>query len=206
MKKSLMRLPFAGDKKSTLRLSRLSLRPRIIGAIGIVGMVLCTQFLTHSIRAKTLGTASGDQAQRKIGPSGLPLPRFVSFRSGKVNMRAGPGSRYPIQWIYQRRRLPVEIIDEFDTWRQIRDWQGTIGWVHQSMLKGQRSMMVTGAVRTIYDDPETTSRPVVQAEAGVIGELESCNIDDWCQVEINDISGWLQRNSLYGSYQGEVFD
>ena len=57
------------------------------------------------------------------------------------------------------------------------------------MLKGQRSMMVTGAVRTIYDDPETTSRPVVQAEAGVIGELESCNIDDWCQVEINDISG-----------------
>ena len=52
-------------------------------------MVLCTQFLTHSIQAQTLGTTSGDQVQRKIGPSGLPLPRFVSFRSGKVNMRAG---------------------------------------------------------------------------------------------------------------------
>ncbi|KLN61066.1 hypothetical protein WH96_11140 [Kiloniella spongiae] len=169
-------------------------------------MVCCFLLIAPNVKAQTVGTSTDDQLQRKIGPSGLPLPRFVSFRSSKVNMRAGPGSRYPIQWIYQRRRLPVEIIDEFDTWRQIRDWQGTIGWVHQSMLKGQRSMMITGTVRTIYDDPEANSRPVVQAEAGVIGELDSCNMDDWCQVEINDISGWLQRSSLYGSYQGEVFD
>ncbi|MEH6629573.1 MAG: SH3 domain-containing protein [Halopseudomonas aestusnigri] len=152
-------------------------------------------------------TSSTTTASKKIvGPSGLPLPRFVSFRSGEVNMRAGPGTRYPISWIYHRRRLPVEIIDEFDTWRQIRDWQGTLGWVHQSMLKGQRSMMVTGTVRTIFDDPENTSRPVVQAEAGVIGELDSCNLDGWCQVEIKDITGWLQRSSLYGTYKDEVFD
>lgn len=189
-----------------LRVMRISLRTTTITTAGIIGMLFCTLFLPLDLHAQAIGTPSGDPAQRKIGPSGLPLPRFVSFRSSKVNMRAGPGSRYPIQWIYQRRRLPVEIIDEFDTWRQIRDWQGTIGWVHQSMLKGQRSMMIMGTVRTIYDDPETTSRPVVQAEAGVIGELESCNINDWCQVEINDITGWLQRKSLYGSYQGEVFD
>ncbi|WP_421779378.1 SH3 domain-containing protein [Kiloniella litopenaei] len=190
----------------TLWLVLSFLKTRVHSTLSLVVIASCFLLITPHVKAQTVGTATGDQVQRKIGPSGLPLPRFVSFRSGKVNMRAGPGSRYPIQWIYQRRRLPVEIIDEFDTWRQIRDWQGTTGWVHQSMLKGQRSMMITGTVRTIYDDPETTSRPVVQAEAGVIGELESCNIEDWCQVEINDISGWLQRSSLYGSYKGEVFD
>ncbi|WP_120495635.1 SH3 domain-containing protein [Kiloniella sp. EL199] len=190
----------------TLWLIQSLFKKSIVNTLGLLGIICCFLLIAPNVKAQGVGTPTGDQVQRKIGPSGLPLPRFVSFRSGKVNMRAGPGSRYPIQWIYQRRRLPVEIIDEFDTWRQIRDWQGTTGWVHQSMLKGQRSMMITGTVRTVYDDPEINSRPVVQAEAGVIGELESCNIDDWCQVEINDISGWIQRTSLYGSYQGEVFD
>ncbi|MCZ4281328.1 SH3 domain-containing protein [Kiloniella laminariae] len=150
--------------------------------------------------------SSKEEAPRTVGPSGLPLPRFVSFRSGQVNVRAGPGIRYPISWIYHRKGLPVEIIDEFDTWRQIKDWQGTQGWVHQSMLKGQRSVMITGTLRTLYDDPDSNSRPIAQAEAGVIGELESCNSDDWCQVEIRDISGWIERSSFYGAYSEEVFD
>ncbi|MFD2204745.1 SH3 domain-containing protein [Kiloniella antarctica] len=187
----------------------MTFRLQIASPRRIIGLFLLGIFLSTSSLALSdspIVNASAVSGDKKVGPSGLPLPRFVSFRSGEVNMRAGPGTRYPISWIYHRRRLPVEIIDEFDTWRQIRDWQGTEGWVHQSMLKGQRSMMVTGAVRTIYDDPEVTSRPVVQAEAGVIGELDSCNSNDWCQVEIKDITGWLQRSALYGSYKGEIFD
>ncbi len=182
--------------------------------IAVLRRTLVSMFFTAALLSvsttvfseSALTNTAGEIGKRTVGASGLPLPRFVSFRSGEVNMRAGPGTRYPISWIYHRRRLPVEIIDEFDTWRQIQDWQGTVGWVHQSMLKGQRSMMVTGTVRTIFDDPESTSRPVVQAEAGVIGELESCNSEGWCQVEIKDITGWLERSSLYGSYKGEIFD
>ena len=54
--------------------------------------------------------------------SGLPLPRFVSLRSAEVNMRAGPSVRYPVEWVYRRAGLPVEVIAEFDTWRKVRDW------------------------------------------------------------------------------------
>src|SRR5579862_3380664 len=86
--------------------------------------------------------------------SGLPLPRFASLRSDEVNLRSGPGVRYPVDWIYTRRDLPVEVIAEFDTWRKIRDWQGTEGWVHQSFLSARRMVVVTGERRRLRADPD----------------------------------------------------
>ncbi|HEC14175.1 MAG TPA: hypothetical protein ENI72_00310, partial [Rhodospirillales bacterium] len=79
--------------------------------------------------------------------SGLPLPRFVSLRVNEVNMRTGPGVQYPIEWVYSRQYLPMEVIAEYSTWRKVRDWQGGQGWVHQSMLGGRRSFIVTGTTR-----------------------------------------------------------
>ena len=73
-------------------------------------------------------------------PTGLPVPRFVSLRSAEVNVRTGPGTRYPVEWVFVKRDIPVEITAEFDTWRRIRDWEGTEGWVHQSMLSGKRAI------------------------------------------------------------------
>ncbi len=96
------------------------------------------------------GDGSRDDARGPAG--GLPIPRFVSLRTNPINLRAGPGVRYPVDWVYVRRYLPVEVIDEFDTWRQIRDPAGAEGWVHQSMLSGKRTAVVTGSVRTLKRD------------------------------------------------------
>ena len=43
--------------------------------------------------------------------SGLPLPRFVSLKSDRVNLRKGPSTDYPTQWVYRRAGLPLEIIE-----------------------------------------------------------------------------------------------
>ena len=99
--------------------------------------------------------AEAARQTERPGRTGLPLPRFVSLRADQVNLRTGPGVRYPIDWVYRRRDLPVEIIDEHETWRRIRDWEGTIGWVHQSMLQGVRNAMVTGEPRTLRKLPVT---------------------------------------------------
>ncbi len=69
----------------------------------------------------------GDLCVLAAETSGLPLPRFDSLRSGEVNLRTGPGVRYPVDWIYTRREMPVEVIAEFEAWRKNRDWQGTEG-------------------------------------------------------------------------------
>lgn len=139
--------------------------------------------------------------------TGLPLPRYVSLRAGEVNMRTGPGVQYPVEWVYRRQFLPVEIIAEYGTWRKVRDWQGTQGWVHQSMLSGRRTFVVTDRVRTIRRSPDTNSAGVARLEPGVIGRVLGCPTDStWCRVEVDGRDGWLRRVELWGVYRHEILE
>jgi SH3-like domain-containing protein len=137
------------------------------------------------------------------GVSGLPLPRFVSLRAPKVNLRTGPGVRYPIEWVYHRAGLPLEVIDEFETWRQVRDWEGSVGWVHQSMLSGERKVMVSGKERLLRRDPSPAAVGVALLQPQVIGDLRRCQ-DAWCEIGVGDKAGWLRRIDLYGLYPDEI--
>ena len=139
----------------------------------------------------------------RTGPiSGLPLPRYVALRAPEVNLRTGPGLRYPIEWVYTRSGLPVEVIDEFETWRRIRDWEGSIGWVHQNMLTGDRSVLVVGKQRLLRRAPGDGSAGLALLEAGVIGRLDRC-ADGWCQLEVKGLEGWLRDDEIYGVSPGE---
>lgn len=145
------------------------------------------------------------QAQNLRQGSGLPLPRYVSLRAAEINLRTGPGVQYPIEWVYRRQHLPVEIIAEFRTWRKIRDWQGAQGWVHQGMLTGQRYVIVTGALRTLRSDADTKSKPVAKLEKGVIARLKNCPpAGSWCEVEAGKYKGWLRKVEFWGAYPKEV--
>ena len=153
-----------------------------------------------------LASAIGAEAQQD-GASGLPLPRFVSLRAGEVNLRTGPGVQYPIEWIYQKQSLPVEIIAEHTTWRKIRDWEGAQGWVHQSMLGAKRSMIVIGGTRNVYKKPDVAGAVVARVEPGVIGKLATCpDGTEWCRVEVEGIEGWIKRADFWGVYRGEVLE
>jgi SH3-like domain-containing protein len=137
--------------------------------------------------------------------SGLPIPRFVSLRSAQVNLRSGPGERYPIEWVYQRRDLPVQIEREFDIWRLIRDEDGVRGWVQEVMVMGRRSFVVTGADRTLRQDADAKSRAVAILKVGVIGRIRACAAGaDWCQVQVEDYRGWLRREEFWGTLPGEA--
>jgi SH3-like domain-containing protein len=145
------------------------------------------------------------QAQNLLQGSGLPLPRFVSMRTAEINLRTGPGVQYPIEWVYRRQHLPVEIIAEFRTWRKIRDWQGAQGWVHQGMLTGQRYIIVTGALRTLRAEPDSKSKPIAKLEKGVIARLKSCPASGaWCQLEVGKYQGWIRTVEFWGVYSNEV--
>ena len=85
----------------------------------------------------------------------LPVPRFVTLKGDEVNVRAGPGRRYPINWVFLRRSMPVEVVAEFDTWRKIRDFEGIEGWVHQSLLSGRRGALILGdGLRDLRRSPD----------------------------------------------------
>jgi len=137
--------------------------------------------------------------------TGLPVPRFVTLRSGEVNVRTGPGVRYPVEWVFVRKEMPVEITAEFDTWRRIRDWEGSEGWVHQSMLSGKRAVVVMGEQRTVHKEPAREAPVVARAQPGVIGWLSKCR-GEWCQVDIKGYKGWITRGDVWGVYPTERFD
>jgi len=155
------------------------------------------------IAIAAIGAAAAADAAKK--GSGLPLPRFVSLRAGEVNLRTGPGVQYPVDWVYQRQNLPVEIIAEYGTWRKVRDWQGTQGWVHQSMVAPKRTFIVTGDIRTIHRKSDPNSPAVARIEPGVIGRLIACpDVSGWCRVEVGGLAGWLRRVEIWGINRDEV--
>jgi len=132
-----------------------------------------------------------------------PLPRFATLRVDEVNLRTGPGERYPIDWVLIRKGLPVEIVEEFDVWRKIRDFQGSEGWVHQRMLTGARNVLIEGGVRILHAEADAASPPVARAEAGVVARLLECR-GPGCRVEAQGVKGWLKRDEVWGVYPDEA--
>jgi SH3-like domain-containing protein len=134
-----------------------------------------------------------------------PIPRFVAVKTGKVNVRTGPGSRYPVKWVLRRRYLPLLVIAEFETWRRVRDWEGATGWVHQATLTGRRWMMVTKRRRVLRRRPAADAPAVAYLEPKVIGRLLACR-RRWCRVQVKGHRGWLPRKEFWGARAGEVFE
>jgi SH3-like domain-containing protein len=160
--------------------------------------------------------------QNAVGPvSNLPLPRYVSLKRDKVNMRRGPGPDHPIIEVYQRRNLPVEVLNEFDHWRKVRDPAGEEGWMTDVMLAGEpRYAMVmakngkppgkppAGAASKdagwpVRRAPDVKARTIAIAMPGVIAELRHCP-QSWCEIKAGNRTGWIERAALWGVYPGEV--
>jgi SH3-like domain-containing protein len=137
--------------------------------------------------------------------TGLPLPRFASLSSNKVNIRRGPGKIYPVDWVFIRKGMPVEITAEWELWRKIRDSDGTSGWVHKSMLAGQRTAMIRGEIRTLYRKPDPASGAIARAEPGVMGKIMSCHAE-WCRLDLGQARGWLPKSEIWGAYPDEEVD
>lgn len=147
-----------------------------------------------------------DNDKKRNIPSVLNIPRFVSVGSDKAFVRTGPAMRYPIKWVFNKKGVPVEIIQEFDSWRRIRDVDGEEGWVHRSLLSGRRYVIVkSNSPASLFIKPDPLGRIAAVLEPYVIAKAKYCN-DAWCQVSVSDYEGWLQKNLIWGIYADEVLD
>jgi SH3-like domain-containing protein len=131
------------------------------------------------------------------------LPRFASLRSEEVNLRVGPGENYPIEWVFKRKDMPVEILEEFQNWRRVQDWQGDKGWVLDRMITGKRDVIVAGTVRALFRQPDPGAPIVARAEPGVIARLIEFQ-GPWCHIEAGGFKGWVQRSEVWGVYPDET--
>ena len=155
----------------------------------------------------TFAAQAADQVA--VGPaSGLPVPRFVSLKADKVNVRSGPAKDHEVAWIYSRSALPVEVIAESDNWRRIRDWEGAEGWVWHSLLSGRRTALVApqskgkDVLLPLHAKPDAKSRVAAQLEGGVLGTVKRCG-EGWCRVVGDGFDGWIEQTRLFGVYPNE---
>ena len=157
------------------------------------------------------GGAQEDVKQAAVEPSGkaaLPVPRFVSLKSDKVNVRRGPSTDQAIVWVFSRAGLPVEVIAESDNWRRVRDSEGADGWVFHSLLSGRRTVLISPWTKTaenvtLYSRKSTSASTVAELAPSVLGNVLSCD-GEWCELSIEDYSGFVQQDKLWGVYRGEV--
>lgn len=180
---------------------------RAHGAAGLsAGVIFCM--------LNALFAAAAEPAAEAVAPgaSGLPVPRFVSLKSDRVNLRNGPGTDYPTGWVYRRAGLPLEVVKEFEGWRQVRDSEGVAGWVLQSFLSGRRTgLVLPWDVKAGTPPPQVPIRAsdsdsanmVAKVEAGVIANVHTCD-GRWCKVTIDNFAGYIEQKKLWGVYDGEI--
>jgi SH3-like domain-containing protein len=147
--------------------------------------------------------------QVAVGPaSGLPVPRFVSLKTDKVNVRVGPAKDHEVAFVYSRSALPVEVIAESDNWRRIRDWEGAEGWVWHSLLSGRRTALVApqskgkDVLMALHAKPDEKSGVAAKLEGGVLGTVKRCG-GGWCRIAGEGFDGWIEQTRLFGVYPNE---
>ncbi|PLX38744.1 MAG: aspartyl-trna synthetase [Hyphomicrobiales bacterium] len=157
------------------------------------------------------GIADTASAQTvKTGPSGLPLPRFVSLKSDRINVRRGPGRDHEVVWIFVRAGLPVEVVQEFENWRRIRDADGEEGWVFHSLLSGRRTALVApwekdGEPESVHGEPESQSPVSAFVKPGVLANVHECT-GTWCRIGGEGWAGWIDQTRLWGVYPQETVE
>lgn len=150
--------------------------------------------------------AQAQDSPARLGPSGLPLPRFVSLKADVTNVRRGPSSDHQVAFIYRAKGVPVEIIAEYEHWRRIRDSDGDEGWVYQSLLAGKRTVLVAPGKKdesfALRREASDSAPATAMLKGGVIGEIESCT-GSWCEISVEGYDGWIAQSLLFGVYPQE---
>ena len=179
-------------------------RPRRFGA---AAAALVLGLLAAPVAAAPAGTEAGSG---KV--TGLPVPRFVSLKTDRVNLRGGPSKDHRTAWVFQRAGLPVEIVAEFETWRRIRDAEGTEGWVLHSLLSGRRTALVAPWLKgdapvPLYERADEGADVLARLQPNVIAGVKQCT-GTWCRITVaqpsaRDLDGYIRQERLWGVYPSE---
>lgn len=143
------------------------------------------------------------------GPRGpvtnLPLPRFVSLKTAKANVRRGPSLGHRIDWVYQRRDLPLKVVAEYGHWRRVEDRDGQGGWVHYALLSGVRTALVDSGEASLRLRPHEKAPVMAVARRGVVARIDECDLR-WCRLRKDGHSGWAEKTALWGVSPSEIIE
>ena len=143
------------------------------------------------------------EARGKV--TNLPIPRYVSLKAEEGNVRRGPSLSHRIDWVFQRRNMPLQVTGEHGHWRRVEDRDGQGGWVHYSLLSGVRHVIVEADLTPMRMKPSEEAEVNAYAEAGVVARLGKCSLE-WCRINARGSRGWVEKRVLWGVKPQEIRD
>ncbi len=138
--------------------------------------------------------------------TGLDIPRYVSLKSNDANIRVGPSINYPIVLKYVKENYPVMIVEEYQDWRKIIDFRNNTGWIHKSLIKGNRfGIIISNQKNFIIVFNTIAGKKIGEIENGNIIELRKCKLN-WCLIGIQNKYGWIEKTYIWGVNENEIFN
>ena len=136
--------------------------------------------------------------------------KFKSLRSTKTNVRVGPSLDHNILWTYQKKGLPIEILEDIQGWSKIRDYEAKSGWIKNTLITTNRTGIISpwkitennANFENLYKDTDRKEINI-KLESGVLVNILSCD-GVQCLLNINDKEGWIEQDLIFGVYIGEV--
>ena len=122
---------------------------------------------------------------------------FLSLKNNEVNLRQGPSFKYPIKLTYNKKYLPVIILDKSETWRKIKDFENNSGWIHVSQLSKKNSAINIKNNSILFKKPTIYSKPIAKLEVGRLMLIKKCKVK-WCKITSGGYIGWIFKSSLWG--------
>lgn len=158
-----------------------------------------------ALMISVLLTVSAAQAGNVGRETNLPLPRFVSMKASEGNVRRGPSLSHRIDWVFQRRDMPLRVTAEHGHWRRVEDRDGMGGWVHYSLLSGTRTVLIEQDMLTLHTRPDPAAPVAAQLELGVVARLGDCD-PEWCELRAGGYKGWAPKVRVWGVAPDEIRD
>ena len=123
-------------------------------------------------------------------------PRYASLKKDRVYLRYNASFDAPIKFIYQKKNLPILIIDKHDVWKKVRDIDGEEGWIHTSMISNKETFINEKEQNLLkYKDNNSIVNAIVKR--GVVGKIINCR-EKFCKVKIKTYRGWIEKKFLWG--------
>ena len=136
--------------------------------------------------------------------TGLEIPRYVSLKSNDANIRVGPSKNYPIEIKYIKKNYPLKVLEEYEDWRKVEDFQKNVGWIHKSLISGTRTgIVLSNDNKTIKLLNTLNGNVIGEIGKGNIVFLEKCKID-WCLVSFGIYRGWVDKKNIWGIKEKEI--
>ncbi len=170
----------------------------LVTRLGLVALLMVGIWVSAAQADQTTGPTLGPETN-------LPLPRFVSLKAAEANVRRGPSLTHRIDWVFQRRNMPLQVVAEYGHWRRVIDKDGQGGWVHYTMLSGSRTVLIDGDTTALRSRPEPDALENAMLEPGVIARLGKCDAE-WCRLTAGGYRGWAPKSTLWGVAAGEIRD